>query len=352
MERSSELNEATKNLTIGAMSANINLVRQSLEDPSITKNIDMDVFSNGWTALMYASFNDGGPPRKDDTDILRLLLNSGANPNIQNNNSWTALMIASYMGQLENVKLLLEYDADPTIMTTPRDRGVYPIHRNEGEQFDPVFYINWDQLNTTVTGYYTASKLAEKAGHTGIVKIINKYTMLHPKQKLAFMKGYEDENSEFGFMDADIMGNISKHLSTIKSRQVARPATRFSGNIFERQEQEQKEKDEITNLQKNLMKDIEKEKQKEDQLNRFEMTKKNYNSKRNKDAKKIQSKFRMNRIPKKMEWEFPSTPTLSSSSDNSSKSKKSKSKKSKSKKSQTGKGKKKKSRKKKKSSKK
>ena len=28
------------------------------------------------------------------------------------------------------------------------------------------------------------------------------------------MKGYEDENSVFGFMDPDIMGNISKHLST------------------------------------------------------------------------------------------------------------------------------------------
>ena len=243
------------------------------------------------------------------------------------------------MGQLENVELLLQYDADPTIMTMPRGGGVYPIHLNETE-YDPVYHINWDQLNTTVTGYYTASKLAEKAGHTDIIKIINNYTMLHPKQKLAFMKGYEDDNSEFGFMDADIMGNISKHLSTIKSRQVARPATRFSGNIFERQEQEQKEKDEITNLQKILMKDIEKEKQKEDQLNRYSEVDKFYNKE----------------VPRA---EFPSTPTLSSSSDDSSKSKKSKkskfkkskSKKSKSKKSQTGKGKKKKSRKKKKSSK-
>ena len=74
----------------------------------ITKNIDMDVFSNGWTALMYASFNGGYmyDSFNGSADILRLLLNSGANPNIQNNNSWTALMIASYMGQLENVELL------------------------------------------------------------------------------------------------------------------------------------------------------------------------------------------------------------------------------------------------------
>ena len=32
MERSRRLNEATKNLTIGAFNSNINLVRQSLED--------------------------------------------------------------------------------------------------------------------------------------------------------------------------------------------------------------------------------------------------------------------------------------------------------------------------------
>jgi len=70
----------------------------------------MDVFSNGWTALMYASFNggykyalfNGHVPLGASVDILRLLLNSGADPNIQNNNSWTALMIASYMGQLED----------------------------------------------------------------------------------------------------------------------------------------------------------------------------------------------------------------------------------------------------------
>ena len=59
------------------------------------------------------------------------------------------------------------------------------------------------------------------------------------------------------------------------------------------------------------------QKGREDIHNRFQMTKKNYNSKRNKAAKKIQSKFRMNRIPKKMEWEFPSTPSLPST--NSSK---------------------------------
>ena len=63
------------------------------------------------------------------------------------------------------------------------------------------------------------------------------------------------------------------------------------------------------------------QKGREDIHNRFHMTKKNYNSKRNKArnkaAKKIQSKFRMNRIPKKMEWEFPSTPSLPST--NSSK---------------------------------
>jgi len=73
------------------------------------------------TALMQAVENN-------DTESSNILLknryyreadprDSLADPNIQNNLGMTALMIASYMGHLDQVKDLLRYGADPTIIS-------------------------------------------------------------------------------------------------------------------------------------------------------------------------------------------------------------------------------------------
>ena len=54
--------------------------------------------------LIYASY--GG-----NTEIVRLLLDNGADPNIRNDYGMTALIAASSRGHNEIVKLLLERDA-------------------------------------------------------------------------------------------------------------------------------------------------------------------------------------------------------------------------------------------------
>ena len=43
---------------------------------------------------------------------MRLLLDSGADKDLANNNARTALMLASRIGRLEVVRVLLEYGAD------------------------------------------------------------------------------------------------------------------------------------------------------------------------------------------------------------------------------------------------
>jgi ankyrin repeat protein len=46
---------------------------------------------------------------------IRLLLERGADPNIQDNDKWTPLHMASFHGRQKCVKVLLEGGTDPTI---------------------------------------------------------------------------------------------------------------------------------------------------------------------------------------------------------------------------------------------
>jgi hypothetical protein len=63
----------------------------------------------GYTALIEAA-------RYGQIDVVRMLLDKGANPNIQDNVSgWTALMEASYKGYGDIIELLLENNADPDL---------------------------------------------------------------------------------------------------------------------------------------------------------------------------------------------------------------------------------------------
>ena len=49
--------------------------------------------------------------------VVELLLEEKADPNIQNNNGWTALIVASQNGHHQVVELLLKEKADPNIQS-------------------------------------------------------------------------------------------------------------------------------------------------------------------------------------------------------------------------------------------
>ena len=76
------------------------------------QGVDPDIQDNrGKTTLMWAS-------SMGDINIVRLLLEYGANPNIQDNRGETSLMMASSNNYTDIVELLLENNADPNIINS------------------------------------------------------------------------------------------------------------------------------------------------------------------------------------------------------------------------------------------
>ena len=60
-----------------------------------------------------------GAVRYSNIEIVKLLLENGADPNIKNNDGYTALAAATFYNNPEIVKILLEYGADPFIKLIP-----------------------------------------------------------------------------------------------------------------------------------------------------------------------------------------------------------------------------------------
>ena len=76
---------------------------------------------------------------KGKFEIVKLLIENGANPNAKNNHGWTVLMGASKKGKFEIVKLLVENDADSNAKMN--DGSTALIHASEKGNFKIVVYI-------------------------------------------------------------------------------------------------------------------------------------------------------------------------------------------------------------------
>ncbi len=74
--------------------------------------------NDGYTALMLASF-------LGNTEIAKMLIDANANLNMQYKNGNTALMFAISMGNIEAVKALIEAGANPNIRNYSRGRHQY-----------------------------------------------------------------------------------------------------------------------------------------------------------------------------------------------------------------------------------
>ena len=142
--------EADQSLIDAVMEGNINKVREALENGAYvdyiydkgrtilmlaSENNYIDIVRllleaganvnhqgrYGWTALIFAV-----SPGNFNTGIVKLLLAAGANVNLQTvEDGLTALISASYEGHTEIVKLLLAAGADVNLQTTTKttDRG-------------------------------------------------------------------------------------------------------------------------------------------------------------------------------------------------------------------------------------
>lgn len=115
-------NKERQTLFEAAFAGDIDGVRLSLrsgQDPNIYESL------HGWTPLMQAC-------AKGYTEIARMLLQAGANPNAQkfSGDKETALMYASQRGHEEIVKLLLEAKADPNIKNESGKTALAMAERN------------------------------------------------------------------------------------------------------------------------------------------------------------------------------------------------------------------------------
>ena len=94
----------------------------------IERGAEVDAFGRGWmtgTAIHSAVSRLHG-------DIVRILLDAGANPNVRQSAGWTPLHAAAMNGDLTSVELLLASGADPTA-TNEEGRSVADLANESGD---------------------------------------------------------------------------------------------------------------------------------------------------------------------------------------------------------------------------
>jgi TonB family protein len=118
---------ANRNLRDWSETGQTQAVRELLAGP---QQVDVDYRdAHGWTALMYAL--KGG-----HDDIVKLLVDAGANVRLKNNDEESALHIAAKNGRTEATRLLLDSGAD---ITTYDATGRTPLYRAiENKQADII----------------------------------------------------------------------------------------------------------------------------------------------------------------------------------------------------------------------
>ena len=112
-------------------------------NPQLDINIQNE---HGWTALMIASYHG-------NLDVVKVLVENGADVNIQSNTGLTALMIASHTDHLDVVKLLIEIGADISIQKICGKTAL--IKALTWGNFDVVKALkNWRSFLPEFTIYY------------------------------------------------------------------------------------------------------------------------------------------------------------------------------------------------------
>ena len=126
----------------------VKLLLNAGADPNKQNNLS-------YTALIYAAYNN--------TEIVKLLLNAGADIDKQNNTGNTALIKAAYYNNVEIVELLLDYYADEFILNDD-NKSFYNYLNDENKEY---FLQNYP------TSVYNAISHNYKKSFTEFVKDYN-----------------------------------------------------------------------------------------------------------------------------------------------------------------------------------
>jgi uncharacterized protein len=95
----------------------------------IERGAEVDAFGRGWMTgtAMHSAVS------RLQSDVVRILLEAGANPNVRQSAGWTPLHAAAMNGDVISVELLLASGADPTA-TNDEGRSVIDLATESGDE--------------------------------------------------------------------------------------------------------------------------------------------------------------------------------------------------------------------------
>ena len=176
----------------------VKLLLERGADPNIKHSI------YGHTALMKATENS-------HIDIIRILLESDVDINIQNSYGDASLIYASREGRIEIVRLLLENGADPNIKNNWSETPLMMASISGHSDIVRLLLERGADINIQNRYGFTAY---DKTRYRDIKNLIQEYMdlqrMQRPQQNLAFMKYFLDRD------DLDI-DTVSKIFSNVYS---------------------------------------------------------------------------------------------------------------------------------------
>lgn len=103
--------------------------RYEAADLLIGRGAEVDAFGRGWMTgtAMHSAVS------RLQSDVVRILLEAGANPNVRQSAGWTPLHSSAANGDLASVELLLDAGADPTA-TNDEGRSVVDLANESGDE--------------------------------------------------------------------------------------------------------------------------------------------------------------------------------------------------------------------------
>ena len=158
--------EAQRQLILASDRGDLALVRD-LVGQGVDPNTQIPGYRTGETPLMAAA-EEG---REDVTQFLLSL--PATNLEARGEGGWTALLVASSNGHLNIVKLLLDHGADPKAVTND---GTTPLIAAAGEGWEDVvqFLLSLPDINLEARsrGGWTAMVHAAVNGHRNLVRLL------------------------------------------------------------------------------------------------------------------------------------------------------------------------------------
>jgi excisionase family DNA binding protein len=119
----------------------------------------------GWTALMLVTV-------KGHLDVARELLTAGADVHAKNHKGWTALRFAVSMDDAEALRLLLETGADVNEPDAEGDTALMQAAREKSTESLRLLLANGADVNLRNRSGETALKIATSHGYHDIVRVL------------------------------------------------------------------------------------------------------------------------------------------------------------------------------------